>query len=240
MEKKVSIRVMWYLESNHLLSDAQFGFRSNRSTIDQLILIEKEIQNSFSHRNQTVAVFSDLEKAFDTTWRFNILDLLQKWGLKERLPSFLKQREFCVRNTSTSSELHILENGVPQGSTLSVVLFAIAVNGLLDNLDPAVGRCLYVDDSTIFHSASSMDDIERTLQGAIDSFRNQANALQFTFSAAKTNCVHFFRLRSVHNDPKLKLSEHELGCSDSIKFLGIIFGRKLRWDLHTNDLILRG
>ncbi|KAG5873973.1 hypothetical protein JTB14_025275 [Gonioctena quinquepunctata] len=73
--------------------------------------------------------------------------------------------------------------------TLSEVLFAIAVNGLLDNLNPAVGRCLYVDNLTIFYSKPSMDVIERTLQEAIDSLCNVAEILGFTFSAAETNSL---------------------------------------------------
>ena len=50
-------------------------------------------------------------------------------GLKGRLPlflqNFLSDREFKVKVGSTLSELHNQEQGVPQGSILSVTLFSL-------------------------------------------------------------------------------------------------------------------
>jgi hypothetical protein len=41
------------------------------------------------------------------------------------------------------------ENGVLQGSVLSVTLFAIFINGLADAVGPSVTTWLYVDNFTI-------------------------------------------------------------------------------------------
>ena len=43
------------------------SFRKNRSTIDPLMFLTREIQNAFALQNQTIAVLFDLEKAYDTT-----------------------------------------------------------------------------------------------------------------------------------------------------------------------------
>ena len=55
-------------------------------------------------------------------------------GLKDRLPlfiqNFLNDREFKVKVGSTLSELHKQEQGVPQGSVLSVTLFNIKLSTL--------------------------------------------------------------------------------------------------------------
>ena len=55
-------------------------------------------------------------------------------GLKDRLPLFiqnvLNDREFKVKVGSTLSELHKQEQGVPQGSVLSVTLFNIKLSTL--------------------------------------------------------------------------------------------------------------
>ena len=46
-------------------------------------------------------VFFDLEKAYDTTWKYGIMKDLHSAGLRGRLPefisSFLKDRHFRVR-----------------------------------------------------------------------------------------------------------------------------------------------
>ena len=58
----VNARLVWYLESKNLLSNRQFGFRKNRSTIGPLMFLTREIQNAIALQNQTIAVFFDLKK----------------------------------------------------------------------------------------------------------------------------------------------------------------------------------
>ena len=71
-EKMVNRRLMWWLEDNNLFSDSQFGFRKNRSTMDNLLIFESEIQESFKKKEHLLAVLFDLKKAYDSTWRFHI------------------------------------------------------------------------------------------------------------------------------------------------------------------------
>ena len=93
--------------------------RHQRSTNDHLVRLETFIREAFIKKEHLVAVFFDLEKAYDTTWKYGIMNDLQEIGLKGRLPifvqNFLSNREFKVRRGSTLSEAHIQEQGVPQG-----------------------------------------------------------------------------------------------------------------------------
>ena len=127
LERMINKRLVWYLESNDLISTIQSGFRSERSTNDQLIRLETFIRDAFVNREHVVSVFFDLEKAYDTTWRYGILKDLHDLGLKGRLPlfiqSFLEDRTMQVRVGSTLSDLNDQEQGVPQGSILSTTLF---------------------------------------------------------------------------------------------------------------------
>ena len=68
MEKMINTRLVWYLESRNLLSPHQYGFRKNRSTLDPLLKLSNQIQQGFATGNQTIGVFFDMEKAYDTTW----------------------------------------------------------------------------------------------------------------------------------------------------------------------------
>lgn len=58
-------RISKYMESANLLKN-QAGFRTNVSTIDQLILITTDIQMALNKGNRAVAVFMGLTSAFDT------------------------------------------------------------------------------------------------------------------------------------------------------------------------------
>ena len=85
-------------------------------------------------------MFFDLEKAYDTTWRYGILRDQHDLGLKGRLPtfieSFLAERTIQVRVGSTLSDEFEQEEGVPQGSILSTSLFNIKINNIMSCLDP--------------------------------------------------------------------------------------------------------
>jgi potassium voltage-gated channel Eag-related subfamily H protein 8 len=60
MERMINARLIWFLESNGLLSNIQCGFRQGRSTLDHLVRFQTFIRNAFANL--------DLEKAYDTTW----------------------------------------------------------------------------------------------------------------------------------------------------------------------------
>lgn len=209
LEKMINRRLMWLLENRSLLVHYQSGFRRYCSTIDHLATLETVIQNSFSKRHHTLAVFFDLEGAYDRTWRYGILRQLHTWGVEGHLPlfieAFLQQRRFRVRVQDKLSSVHPLDIGIPQGSTLSVTLFAIAVNNLAETVThQSVGRCLYVDDLAIYVSGNNMQTLTATLQTAIDNVKRQASSLGFTFNPEKTHAVHFCR-RRICPDPQLYL-----------------------------------
>jgi hypothetical protein len=68
LERMVNRRLVWVLESRNLLCNTQCGFRGHRSTVDHLVNPEYHVQNAFLLRQHVVAVFFDLEKAYDTSW----------------------------------------------------------------------------------------------------------------------------------------------------------------------------
>jgi len=81
MEQMINDRLVWYLEKHKLLSSVQCGFRKNRSTTDHLVCLETFIREAFVQRQSAVAVLFDLEKAYDTTWKYGIMRDLHRAGL---------------------------------------------------------------------------------------------------------------------------------------------------------------
>ena len=58
------------------------------STTDHLVRLESFISKAFIQRQHAVAVFFDLEKAYDCTWKYGIMKDLHQAGLPGRLPCF--------------------------------------------------------------------------------------------------------------------------------------------------------
>ena len=240
LERMINKRLVWYLESNDLISPIQSGFRSGRSTNDHLIRLETFIRDAFVNREHVVSVFFDLEKAYDTTWRYGILKDLHDLGLRGRLPvfirSFLEDRTMQVRVGSTLSDFYDQEQGVPQGSILSTTLFNIKINNIVKCLDSKTDGSLYVDDFGICYRSKNMRTIERKLQQCINRIEDWATSNGFKFSKSKTQCVHFCKLRKVHNDPVLYLYGSPIPVVEESKFLGVIFDRKLSFIPHIRYL----
>ena len=240
LERMINVRLVWYLETNNLISPVQSGFRSERSTNDNLVRLETFIRDAFVKKEHVVAAFFDLEKAYDTTWKYGILRDLHELGVKGRLAnfseSFLAERSIQVRVGSTLSDTFRLSQGVPQGSILSTTLFSIKINSIMNCLDPKTDGSLYVDDFCMCYRSKSMRTIERHLQQCIYRIEDWALHNGFKFSKSKTQCVHFCQLRKVHDDPELYLYGSLIPVVEDYKFLGIIFDRKLSFIPHIKYL----
>ena len=240
MEKMVNARLVWYLEANNALTPVQYGFRKLRSTSDALLSLESNICEAFAKNHHQVTVFFDLEKAYDTTWRHGVLLSLYEFGLRGRLPNFIKgflsNRLLRVRVGNVLSETRVLENGVPQGSILSVTLFAVAINSVVGVLPEGVHSSLYVDDLCISFSASRMSLVERKLQLSINRVTRWADDRGFRFSTSKTVAMHFCRIRGVHPDPDLYIAHRRISCVETVRYLGLVFDSRLTWVPHLRSV----
>ena len=98
MERMINAHLMWSLESQGLLSEKQWGFRKNHSTLDHLVHFETFIRNAFIKKERVLTIFFDLEKAYHTIWKHSILADLWDLGFRGHLPrfiqSFLLERSF--------------------------------------------------------------------------------------------------------------------------------------------------
>ena len=194
LEIMINKRLNWFLESNNHISRLQSGFRSDRSTTDNLVRSKTFIRDAFIKKEHVVAVFFYLEKAYDTTWRYGILKDVHKLGLRSRLPTFIENfladRDMQVRVDSSLSDYYDQEQGVPQEGVLSTTLFSIKINDIVKCLGNLTNCSLYVDDFFICYRSKSMATIECQLQQNLNKIENWATSNGFKFSKSKTQCVH--------------------------------------------------
>jgi hypothetical protein len=81
-EKIACNRVTTYLETNSLLTDSQFGFRRNHSTVHPLTKFLNFLASANNNKQHAIAIFCDLRKAFDTCDHVILLSKLKKLGIK--------------------------------------------------------------------------------------------------------------------------------------------------------------
>ena len=238
-ERMINVRLQWYLESKGCLSPFQHGYRNKRSTTDALVSHEMYIRNAFASKEFVISVFFDLEKAYDTTWRYHIFRELHNCGLRGNLPicirNFFENRTFQVRLNDSYSSVHVQHEGVPQGSVLSTTCFIVAINSVSHVLPPGVRYSMYVDDLLISYAGNSKTVVQRLLQRAIDNITTWTNNHGFKFSVNKTCAVTFSKQHEVPQ-PHLSLYNTPIQYKDQVKFLGLIFDTRLTWKPHIEQL----
>ena len=183
-----------------------------------------------------IAIYFDIEKTYDATWKYGIIKDLKNMGLKGRLPIFMKNflndQKFQVQISTTLSELQEQEMGVPQGNILPVTLFNIKINSIVKCLNLGVESSLYVDDFLICCKSKHIRTIEHQLQQCLNKINNWTIKNGFKFSKSTTQCIYSCNLCKMHNNPVLKLDSTEIPIDEEYKFPGIIFDKKLTFKLH--------
>ena len=98
----------------------------------------------------------------------NLLSL----GFCEHLPLFIRNllvnRTYGVRVGDTFSLSFDQVEGVPQGSVLSVLCLALAINDIVTTVADRVSCTLYVDDFILYLSGSALPSAVRLMQLAIN------------------------------------------------------------------------
>ena len=148
-ERLILSHLAFHLESNHLLSTCQAGFRPGRSSLDQILTLSQSIWDGFQKKkplDRTIWASVDFSKAIDSAWHsalFHKLPLLKLtlcfvlW-----VRSFLFDRRATVQVGGSRSLSFCIRRGVPQGSVLGPVLFILIVDDITKDLPRGAHACM--------------------------------------------------------------------------------------------------
>lgn len=132
MERMINDRLTFWIETKGKLENYQSGFRKGRWTMDPIIRLEDDIRKAQVNRESVVAVFLDIEKAYDMLWKDGLLIKLNQMGIRghmfQWIKQFLSERTIAVKINGIVSDSYRVENGIPQGSIISPLLFSIMIN----------------------------------------------------------------------------------------------------------------
>lgn len=242
-DRIIGARLMYVLEHNHILDKFQCGFRVSRFTLDHLVRFETTVREAFVNRQHCLSVFFDIEKAYDTAWRYGIIQDLYNMGIRGfmsfTIRSYLGRCTFRLKLGKVLSRKFVQENGVPQGRVLSVILFIVTMNSLSHFSPPNIQYSLYVDNLQISFSSCNLSICKRRLQVTRNRLQKWSDKNGFRFFTQKTVCVCFSRRRGILPSPSLILNNSLIPVKQEHTFLGIVFDSKLSFGPHTKALKLK-
>ena len=241
-ERLINKRLTTFLEINGCIDEIQCGNMKGRSTEDHLVRLETEIRKSFAMNQHFISVFFDIEKAYDTAWRYGILRDIEQMGIKGRLAKiigkFLNRRSFKVKIGDQVSEEKFPERGIPQGSVISPNLFIIKINSLAKVIpkEESYHASLFVDD---FQAGYHHQDIKIAItktQQIINKVHLWASLNGFKISPEKTKVVHFTVNSGIWLDLNFTMDKRKITTDSKVTFLGMIWDSKLNWKQHITAL----
>jgi len=194
--------------------------------------VESEILETLVNKQIMILISLDLQKAYDTVWRHRVIELLKKWNIHGNiiryLTNFLSQRTFQLKIRDYTSNTFVLENGVPQGSSLSVFVFQTANNNLPDIIPKPIKTIIFADHTHIYVRGNS---ITKALQNCLNELSKWCHNSGFIFSPHKTKCIIFSNKRNI-TKPKIYLNNICLPFAENITILGLSYDSKLTWKPH--------
>jgi len=235
-EKIIHTRLLFYLNAIDIIPKFQFGFRSNHSTVQQLLRITEHINTAFEKHCHTGVVFIDISKAFDKVWHEGLLFKLKSINtpsyLFNTIKSFLLNRQFTVKINDNTSDLMPISAGVPQGSKLGHILFNIYVYDIPQS--PRTNIALFADDTTLFTESRNIEAISANLQLHLDTISYWCNKWRIQINASKSTGV-IFSLRPYLPPAQLTFNNVNILWSASVKYLGLTLDKRLTWQPHISS-----
>jgi len=239
LEKIVNFRLIWFLEKINYLTPSQSGFRKNRSTYDNLTTIKKEAEQALQNKQILGLLSIDISKAYDVTWRHYILSKLNKvicnGNMLNFITNFLRNRSFQVKISNQLSDIFTQENGVPQGSALSVTLFLVAINKIDKHCKYPIKANIFADDANFLCRSKNIKTIQYHLQETVKQLEKWSSKTGFSFSTEKSNCIIFTRKSNI-GELNIKMNNKIIPNKKVIKILGVTFDSRLTWSQHIKSL----
>ena len=220
-----------------LLRDNQNGFSSGRTTISQILCLRRLLEESELCKLDLSLVFVDFSKAFDSVDRSKMFEILELYGIPQKIISAIK-----VLYTNSHSKIITSDGetkpfetlaGILQGDTLAPFLFIIVVDYILRvsvdtkseegvQLSPKLGTRHQAKHLTDTDFADNIALISRSIQGVqklLSALEYASNCVGLYLNELKTEHLH----KSFTNQPIVDvktLNNSSLRRVDDYKYLG--------------------
>ena len=217
-----------------LLPKEQAGFRFGKSTVDQVVLLTQNIEDSFEAKKKAGAVFINLTAAYDTVWHrgltCKLMRLLLDKHMVKMIMELVQNRSFILTTgDSKQSRLRRLKNGVPQVSVLAPLLFNIYTYDLPSMISR---KFAYADDLALLHSSGNWKDLEGTLSQDMSTLSAYLQTWRLKLSTKTVTAAFHLNNREAKRELKVYNNGRLLPFCPTPTYLGVKLDKLLTFHHH--------
>ena len=214
----------------------QFAFTPGlgKGCTSALTLIQHHILSYLDEKSGAVRVLMvDLTKAFDRATKSAVILALDKLGVSSWIIywiyNYMSQRFQAVNVNGIISSWKEVKSGVPQGSVLGPLLFAVIV----DDLKPIFSNSTiikYADDMTLLHFLRRKE--EDNLQEEWDNIKSWCTSVQLAPNGKKTKVMDIITNKKLGEMKSINENGTQIENVTSARLLGIIISNDMKWGQH--------
>jgi hypothetical protein len=246
LERLFLVRFQHHVTSCPNFNSFQSAYRRNHSTETALLLTLDSIFTAGDKSDATLLVALDLSAAFDTIdCQILLTRLKTSFAVDERvlqwLSSYLTNRSQVVAIGNSRSNPANLTAGVPQGSVLGPILFALYISPLGRIISSyGISHQQFADDTQLYISVSpsTVNSSLILLRDCLHSLHNWFSLNYLALNSDKSDCILFSTVqRSKHFPPvpSVDIAGSIVPLSKTVKTLGVTLDSHLTFDLHVQN-----
>lgn len=237
-EKTMHRRVFKFIKKYKLLSVDQFGFQRAVSTTDAVLKFTSNIYDSFDDRKNTISVYLDFQKAFDTLDHNILFSKLYKLGIRgcahKWFRSYFQNRRQYVSVNNCCSSLLDITTGCIQGSIISPMLFLLYINDM-GRCAPELNISHFADDTVVYASHRCLDTLTLTINNGLAKIAKWLKCNKLSLNTSKSNYT-LFTNRTNLPPPHIVIDGEDVKRVECTKFLGLFIDEKLSFKQHIKSI----
>lgn len=213
-------------KTEEILTEAQCGFRANRSTIDQIFTLRQLAEKYEEFGKDMYICYIDFRKAFDSVWRKGLWKVMRYYGYPEKIIRILENAYrdtfAAVRVNGDLSDWFQTIVGVLQGCVLSPLLFNIFLEIIIttsleeEESGVQIGG-VWINNLRFADDVSVLSETHEQLQVMVNRVVEESENFGMRVNIEKTEIQHMGR---EHKQFTIQVKNQSLKQTDSFVYLG--------------------